>query len=165
LISKERLALLQERAALIPHEPHKTCTKCGVVQPLTAFKTDKRNTDGKRSECRDCTNVYRRSKWIRRTARNVKRSALMCKRRPKQAKKPPRVARKKIAVCPVCNKPKADCARILTRKARKPSKWLLVRLHLQALTEDSERDKMWREMSSECGVGIEDRTSLPSAKH
>jgi 5-methylcytosine-specific restriction endonuclease McrA len=34
--------------------PEKACRKCGVVQPLVAYPCDKRSTDGRCSECREC---------------------------------------------------------------------------------------------------------------
>lgn len=40
----------------------KKCTKCGEVKPLDLFYADKRNKDGKQSECKECTRERGR-KW------------------------------------------------------------------------------------------------------
>jgi len=46
----------------------KICSKCGKVKEFVDFSTDKRATDGRKSECKQCHNLYNRTKrnynWI-----------------------------------------------------------------------------------------------------
>ena len=40
----------------------KTCTKCGVEKPLSAFNLEKRNKDGRRGDCKACEYVVHK-RW------------------------------------------------------------------------------------------------------
>lgn len=48
----------------------KRCTQCHQVKPLSEFRTDKRASDGRRSECAECTREYKRE-WRRRNIEKV----------------------------------------------------------------------------------------------
>lgn len=37
----------------------KTCIKCGVEKPVTAFNKNKQNKDGLNGKCKDCMKEYR----------------------------------------------------------------------------------------------------------
>lgn len=41
-----------------PETWYKTCTKCGIRQPLKGFHADKRRVDGRKSWCRRCVGLY-----------------------------------------------------------------------------------------------------------
>jgi len=45
-------------------EDEKVCTKCRKPKSLTAFSSDKRRSDGKQSQCRECQNLWR-AQWNR----------------------------------------------------------------------------------------------------
>lgn len=40
--------------------PHKHCTKCGTLKPLTDFHQDRRKPDGYTPACKDCRNAHRK---------------------------------------------------------------------------------------------------------
>lgn len=66
---------------LFPEIPEsKTCTRCGVKQPLAEYFADKRRVGGLRTTCKSCANIYYKNwydnnvepvkqQWIRKRAR------------------------------------------------------------------------------------------------
>lgn len=49
-------------------EKFKLCTKCGISKPISAFSVHKYNSSGFKSECKECTKIYREKHKIRNSA-------------------------------------------------------------------------------------------------
>lgn len=41
---------------------HKICTKCKTNKALSEYAPDRRATDRKQSQCKQCTNTYKKSR-------------------------------------------------------------------------------------------------------
>ena len=46
----------------MPYADHKSCSRCGIDQPLKEYHKDGRNADGHTSTCRTCRNIMRKKR-------------------------------------------------------------------------------------------------------
>lgn len=49
--------------ALMPTEPYKTCPKCGISKPRTAFSIHRAKADGLQSWCKECISEHAATKY------------------------------------------------------------------------------------------------------
>ena len=52
-----------DTASASPQAPSKTCVKCGVVKPVTAFYAQAGMRDGYRNDCKECMAQYRKARY------------------------------------------------------------------------------------------------------